>query len=440
MRSLKLLGGLLIFSAFGMAWGQTDIRLDEAFACDAKGAPAPVRLGEPFWVGARFRVAGSPNSTFRFRVETPYSKLDTPRLSFGTKPGEYFVYWGPVPTIMDGPVSVIATLDPEKKVRESNRLNNAATFQVAPVPPGTALEAFAPRTLEGKLGIEVQWNRRSAIPSQVAIWMPRPESDSFQTLGALAAPAGFAELLSEPHDRAVLVSAWSPVSLETIRREISFTAESSAVRTNFALLSRAGNRSEPAMAPWLQPEAFVELHRPEFASWVNAEVPAFSRAGLSAAEMARDLYRSILRRCAYEYRPNASPSAYQALRSRKGYCGALSSLFVALCRTVGIPARTVSGFYAGRSGWHVWAEFHVRGTGWVPVDPAFAEARLPKGSDLPIYFGVLPEGNERVATAFGLDRRLGERFMPMLQSPAVFWTGSGIKVQRISTYSELAAR
>ena len=115
-------------------------------------------------------------------------------------------------------------------------------------------------------------------------------------------------------------------------------------------------------------------------------------------------------------------------------------MFVALCRTAGIPSRTVAGFANGANNWHVWAEFHVAGAGWIPVDPSFAESLLPNGSDLPIYFGVSPELNVRVATAYGFDRRLGGLEVPMLQSPVVFWTGPNVRVQRVAVFSSLTVQ
>lgn len=77
------------------------------------------------------------------------------------------------------------------------------------------------------------------------------------------------------------------------------------------------------------------------------------------------------------------------LESKKlyGKCTDISSVFVALCRSIGIPAREVFGIRLGQSrfsnamgsakdkianitgGQHCRAEFYVRGYGWIPCDP-----------------------------------------------------------------------
>lgn len=60
-----------------------------------------------------------------------------------------------------------------------------------------------------------------------------------------------------------------------------------------------------------------------------------------------------------------------------GKCTDISSVFVALCRAAGVPAREVFGLRLGKSpeqeitSWqHCWSEFFLPGYGWVPADPA----------------------------------------------------------------------
>lgn len=434
----RFFGGATFLSLAAASLAQTDISVLDAFACDANGAPAAVRLGEPFWVGARFKVAGSPNRTFKFRIESAFHQADSSSLAYGTSPGEYFAFWGPMPSLSASAFKVKATLDPERRVSESNRTNNSREFNVNPIAPLQPIEFFAPHRVTGQLGLNLQWRSNSGIPTAVTTWMPIPANETFQQTDGVSSSSNGHFMNAEPFSQGLAETTFRPSNLNPIVVESSISTTARSTRSNLQALRQFGNAVDPTQADWLGKENLIELNRPEFRSWVNQVANPFYRRTLSTVEIAERLYRSVLKRCSYEFRAGTAPSAYQTIRTKRGDCGGLSSLFVALCRTAGIPARTVSGFAAGTDNWHVWAEFHVSGAGWVPADPAYAEGRLARGSDMPIYFGVIPELNERVATAFGFDRQVGSRSASMLQSPAAFWTGHNVRVNKATPYSRLS--
>ncbi|HEB71686.1 MAG TPA: transglutaminase domain-containing protein [Nitrospirae bacterium] len=68
----------------------------------------------------------------------------------------------------------------------------------------------------------------------------------------------------------------------------------------------------------------------------------------------------------------------RTLASKSGKCADLSSVYVALARGAGIPAREVFGLRLGKKdgstdmtkGNHCWAEYYQPGYGWVQTDPA----------------------------------------------------------------------
>lgn len=94
---------------------------------------------------------------------------------------------------------------------------------------------------------------------------------------------------------------------------------------------------------------------------------------------------------------------------KKGNCTDFHSLFISLARAKGIPARFVIGFPLTAKdgvvkGYHCWAEFYVRGKGWIPVDASDASKDATKREYL---FGHLD--TERVQFTIGRDIELSPR-------------------------------
>jgi transglutaminase-like putative cysteine protease len=63
----------------------------------------------------------------------------------------------------------------------------------------------------------------------------------------------------------------------------------------------------------------------------------------------------------------------------------IHSVFVALCRAAGVPAREIFGLRPAKKGGqdissrqHCWPEFYLPGYDWVPVDPADVRKKMLK--------------------------------------------------------------
>src|SRR5271168_5584805 len=138
---------------------------------------------------------------------------------------------------------------------------------------------------------------------------------------------------------------------------------------------------------------------------VNAAMAAFSRELRSESEsdvlgFLHALMLQINDHMTFDEDPtNSGTSAAEAFALKRGVCQDYAHIFIACARSVGIPARFISGHFMRSDGMvnqqagHAWAEAFVPGLGWVGFDPANAicatdaHARVAIGLD---YLGAAP--------------------------------------------------
>ena len=170
---------------------------------------------------------------------------------------------------------------------------------------------------------------------------------------------------------------------------------------------------------YLKPEPLIESDAPEIRAEAEKMVAGVTGTRARAERLVREVNSYV------EKRPTVSlPSALEVLRTKVGDCNEHTALFVAMARSIGIPARISVGlaYVRGAFYYHAWPEVYIdegQGRGlWLPVDPTFnqfpADAthlRLARGG-LDKQTAILPLlGRARIAV---VDLEVKEGSTPIL--------------------------
>jgi transglutaminase-like putative cysteine protease len=173
---------------------------------------------------------------------------------------------------------------------------------------------------------------------------------------------------------------------------------------------------------YLKPEPLIESDAPE----IHAEAEKAVAGAVDTRARAEKLTRYV--NGLLDKKPTISlPSARDVLRTKVGDCNEHTALYVAMARSIGIPARIAVGltYVRGVTGafyYHAWPEVYIdegddRGL-WLPVDPTLNEfpadathLRLARGG-LDKQAAILPLiGRLRMTI---LDMKLAENTTPIL--------------------------
>ena len=207
---------------------------------------------------------------------------------------------------------------------------------------------------------------------QVRLWIPLPKADDpFQTAQILELASPWPTRISrDAHGNRILHvradGATEPFQVD-VRTRVARTRKT----------AREDEGSDPA--DWLGNSALM---------FVNEEIArrAATAAPKDADDLtaARGIYRQVLESMKY-LKPAEDPgwgqgSVEWACTRGFGNCTDYHSLFIAMCRSRGVPARFEIGYpvpldrEAGDlTGYHCWATFHASDLGWVPVDLSEAD-------------------------------------------------------------------
>lgn len=257
----------------------------------------------------------------------------------------------------------------------------------------------------------------AASSHQLRIWLPLPYEESSQIISdiKIESPARFKiEHEKEYGDR----YAYFAVDSEDARKpfEIRMTFHARRMEHRVPLTISDDPPAQPLVSParFLLPDKLVPI---------NGEIAQISeqqtQGVVEPVEKARRLYNYVIATMHYDHDGTGwgHGDAVWACDNKHGNCTDFHSLFIAMARAAGIPARFEIGFslpvgvhQGAIGGYHCWAEFYVQGIGWIPVDASEAWKNKEKAD---YYFGTLDPN--RVMFTLGRDIRLkpGQKGEPL---------------------------
>ena len=234
--------------------------------------------------------------------------------------------------------------------------------------------AGAATTQSGKITMEFDL---SGHPSdEVAqLWVPYPVSDRDQLITDIKINGDFTEsavYTDQKYSTPILYARWDK-GAKNRKMTFSFNAvRQEVIRRDLPEKEVAWNRADYSM--WLTGSSLGPIN-----GQVKTLADQITESQTTVLGKAKAIYDWI---CENMYRDpktiGCGPGDVCALLERPGgKCTDIHSVYVALCRAAGVPAREVFGIRQGKKSpqditkWqHCWAEFYLPGYGWVPVDPA----------------------------------------------------------------------
>ncbi|ALC17784.1 transglutaminase-like cysteine protease [Desulfuromonas soudanensis] len=256
-------------------------------------------------------------------------------------------------------------------------------------------------------------------PGETRLWIPYPVSDANQVVSAVRIDGDYAEAAVYT-DRVfrtpMLFARWAD-GAKSRKLTFAFAVErQEVIRRDFP--AREGAWDPADYAPYLEATALGPID-----GAVKVLADRITRGQGTVAGKARAIYDWT---CDNMYRDPKTRGCGPGdvctlLTAPGGKCADIHSVFVALARAAGVPAREVFGIRQGKgseeeiTGWqHCWAEFFLPGYGWVPVDPADVRKKMltenlapesPEAAEYRAYFwgGIDPY---RIALGHGRDLTL----------------------------------
>ena len=236
------------------------------------------------------------------------------------------------------------------------------------------------KTRSGVIVMEVDLSAR-AQGQTTRLWIPYPVSDRDQLISDIQTSGDYSNIgvyTDRSYGTPILYAEW-PKDATSRKLKFSFKVERQEV----------SRRTFPDQEPNWNPADYEKYLKPTSLSPIDGEVKkladTITKGKKTVLKKAKAIYDWI---CENMYRDPKTigcgkGDVCQLLERPGGKCTDISSVFIALARASGVPAREVFSVRLGKkpqqdvTTWqHCWAEFFLPGYGWFSVDPADVRKKM----------------------------------------------------------------
>ena len=219
------------------------------------------------------------------------------------------------------------------------------------------------------------------IGDDFRLWIPVPHDDDHQVISNMKVRGPIAGTLSsEPRFGNSMFFFEGKCSASQMNFTIEYDVDRYAYSVDLALAAeQTADHSKEMMTKYLTPSSLCYV-----TSQVKQEAEILTADKSTVLAMGRAFFDYILEQMAYDKRHQGwgRGDISHACDVGKGNCTEFHTYFNALCLASGIPSRFQIGMWGKyesvigeyqTDGYHCWAEFHVPGQGWIPVDISEAD-------------------------------------------------------------------
>jgi transglutaminase-like putative cysteine protease len=244
---------------------------------------------------------------------------------------------------------------------------------------------------------------------RVRVWIPQAHSDQFQEVKVLSASGDLA--LKKTRESRYGNEMYYAEDAKGRTEELHFEVVYDVVRQERLILGRQIPHLEDVPISSREKKEYLAPDKLVPVTGLPAELAGKVTAGVSRPlDQAHAIYDYVFSTMTYDKTGTGwgRGDVLYACSAKKGNCTDFHSLFIAMARSQGIPARFEIGFSlpadqhaAEIAGYHCWADFFEPRHGWVPVDISEAWKHPEKRA---YFFGA--HDDNRVQFTMGRDLRL----------------------------------